>query len=331
MSGRIGILGAGSWGTALAVLLGHAGRPVTLWGRDAARLSRIKELRRNEDYLPGVELPGSVEVVEDLGRVAAANWIVVTTPSAHVRGLARRLAAFSPRPGLLVSCAKGIELDSGLRMTEVIGQELGDVPLAVLTGPNHAEEVADRKATAAVLACADEALALEAQGLFSAPWFRCYTTTDVAGAEWGGASKNPYALAAGMAAGLRLGDNAIAALVTRALAEMVRLGTAAGGRLETFYGLSGVGDLVATCYSRHSRNFRLGEQLGLGRELAEVQAGSRMVAEGVPNTRSLRQTARRLGARTPLLDEVHAVLFEGKTPAGALRDLLARDPRPEAD
>jgi glycerol-3-phosphate dehydrogenase (NAD(P)+) len=216
-------------------------------------------------------------------------------------------------------------------MTQVIGESIPDVPLAVLTGPNHAEEVARQLATAAVVACQNDEVAKWVQSCFTLPFFRTYTTDDIAGAEWAGAMKNPYAIAAGIALGLKLGDNAIAALVTRALAEMVRLGVAEGGRVETFYGLSGVGDLMATCYSEHSRNHRVGLMLGQGKPLAEIIASTRMVAEGVPNTASLHRAAKARGVRMPLLDEIYALVHEGKSPKEGMRALLSRDPRPEAD
>jgi glycerol-3-phosphate dehydrogenase (NAD(P)+) len=259
--------------------------------------------------------------------------LVFVVPSKAVRGTAELVAqsGAASQARVLVSCAKGIELETGCRMTEIIGESIPDVPLAVLTGPNHAEEVARQLATAAVVACQNDEVAKWVQSCFTLPFFRTYTTEDIAGAEWAGAMKNPYAIAAGIALGLQLGDNAIAALVTRALAEMVRLGVAEGGRVETFYGLSGVGDLMATCYSAHSRNHRVGLMLGQGKPLAEIIASTRMVAEGVPNTASLHRAAKTRGVRMPLLDEIYALVHEGKSPKEGMRALLSRDPRPEAD
>jgi glycerol-3-phosphate dehydrogenase (NAD(P)+) len=259
--------------------------------------------------------------------------LVFVVPSKAVRGTAELVAqsGAASQARVLVSCAKGIELETGRRMTQVIGESIPDVPLAVLTGPNHAEEVSRQLATAAVVACQNDEVAKWVQSCFTLPFFRTYTTDDIAGAEWAGAMKNPYAIAAGIALGLKLGDNAIAALVTRALAEMVRLGVAEGGRVETFYGLSGVGDLMATCYSEHSRNHRVGLMLGQGKPLAEIIASTRMVAEGVPNTASLHRAAKTRGVRMPLLDEIYALVHEGKSPKEGMRALLSRDPRPEAD
>ena len=327
------VLGAGSWGTALAGTLAERGLRVQFWGRDEALMSSIAKTRRNERYLTSLVLPESVQVTSDLHALEPAGLLVFVVPSRGIHEVARRAAAagIGGSGSIVLSCTKGIELDSGLRMSEILAESFPQAGLAVLSGPNHAEEVSQRMATAAVVAARDKAVSLAVQECFTLPWFRCYTSEDVTGVEWGGALKNPYAIAAGMVRGLQLGDNAIAALVTRALAEMVRLGVAKGGQTETFFGLSGVGDLVATCYSEHSRNHRVGIALGSGRTLEEVTQSTSMIAEGVPNTRSLYQSARAIGVRTPLLDAIHDVLYGGKSPPLALRELLGRDPRPESD
>jgi glycerol-3-phosphate dehydrogenase (NAD(P)+) len=306
---------------------------VQIWGRDAALMDEMRVTRRNARYLPGLELAASIDMVPAMGDLRQAEVAFWVTPSRYLHEMAEAFAKTpcGERVEVAVSCSKGIEIDSGRRMSELLKQELPRVQCAVLTGPNHAEEVASRMATAAVVGCDDLTVARRLQQTLTLPWFRSYTTDDVCGAEWGGALKNPYAIAAGIAKGLDLGDNAIAALVTRALAEMVRFGTAMGGRAETFYGLSGVGDLMTTCFSEHSRNHRVGVALGRGESLEAIQGRTTMVAEGVPNTASLCQVARQTGARTPILDEVYAVLYAGKAPAKAMRDLLGRDPRPEAD
>ncbi len=327
------VIGAGSWGTALAFLLSLRGLQVQFWGRDAELMAQIRSTRRNERYLPDLVLPDNIVVTSDLAALQPADMLVFVVPSKAMRSTAELVARSSAasKALVLVSCAKGIELETGRRMSELIGESLPGIPLAVLTGPNHAEEVANKLATAAVVACADDDIAKAVQSCFTLPFFRTYTTDDIAGAEWAGAMKNPYAIAAGMALGLKLGDNAIAALVTRALAEMVRLGVAEGGRIETCYGLSGVGDLMATCYSEHSRNHRVGLLLGQGKALDEIIASTRMVAEGVPNTASLHRAAKARGVRTPLLDEIYAILHQGKAAKDGMRALLSRDPRPEAD
>jgi len=327
------VIGAGSWGTALAAMLSWRGLKVQFWGRDAELMAQIRDTRCNARYLPDLVLPPEIIVTADLGALEPADMLVFVIPSKAVRGTAE-LVAQSPaasRARVLVSCAKGIELETGRRMSELIGESIPGVPLAVLTGPNHAEEVARQLATAAVVACADDEIAKAVQSCFTLPFFRTYTTEDITGAEWAGAMKNPYAIAAGIAHGLKLGDNTIAALITRALAEMVRLGVAEGGKVETFYGLSGVGDLMGTCYSVHSRNHRVGVMLGQGRPLDEIIASTRMVAEGVLNTASLHRAAQARGVRMPLLDEINAVLHQGKSPKEGMKDLLSRDPRPEAD
>lgn len=326
------VLGAGSWGTALAATLEQRGLKVQFWGRDVALMEEIQLSRRNSRYLPGLDLRPGIRATADLASLEPADLIVVVVPSKAVRPTAQALAQHEvwQSAKVVVSCAKGVELESGLRMSQVLGQHLPGLPLAVLTGPNHAEEVAQRMATAAVVACQDDDTARLVQACFTLPWFRCYTSDDVAGVEWAGAMKNPYAIAAGMALGLKLGDNAIAALVTRALAEMVRVVVAMGGRSESCFGLGGVGDLIATCYSEHSRNHRVGKLLGEGMPLADIISSTRMVAEGVPNTASLYKAARAAGVRTPLLDEIYAILHEGKPAREAMRALLSRDPRPEA-
>jgi glycerol-3-phosphate dehydrogenase (NAD(P)+) len=327
------VLGAGSWGTALASLLAERGVGVQLWGRDEALMAEMGRTRRNGRYLPDLVLEEGIEMVSSMSALRPAEVVFWVTPSRHLHVMAEAFAGTACGRGaeVAVSCSKGIELGTGRRMSELLAQELPWVRCAVLTGPNHAEEVARRMATAAVVGCVETTVALGLQQMLTLPWFRTYTTDDVCGAEWGGALKNPYAIAAGIAKGLDLGDNAIAALVTRALAEMVRFGTAMGGRAETFYGLSGVGDLMTTCFSEHSRNHRVGLALGQGETLEAIQGRTTMVAEGVPNTASLYEAARQAGARTPILDEVYAVLYGGKAPGKAMRDLLARDPRPEAD
>ena len=327
------VLGAGSWGTALASMLAERGLEVQFWGRDEALMAEMALTRRNSRYLQDLELDEKVRPTYLLTSLRPAELLVFVTPSKGMREVASQLAATGVLRGgeVLLSCTKGIEMDTGKTMSGVLGDIFPEHQHAALSGPNHAEEIALRMPSAAVVACAQPDSARALQGCFTLPWFRCYTTDDVQGVEWAGAMKNVYAIAAGITRGLGLGDNAIAALVTRGLAEMVRLGAAHGGQVETFYGLSGVGDLVATCYSEHSRNNRVGKLLGQGMPLAEILAGTRMVAEGVPNTQSLWQRARSAGVRTPLMDEVYAVLYEGKSPQVALRELLGRDPRPEAD
>ncbi len=330
---KVVVLGCGSWGTALASLLALRGMEVVLWGRDPEAAEGINTERRNPKFLPGVELPEGVRATTAEEELRGARAVLFVVPSKAVRAVAEQMREAGVIGGgaILVSCIKGIELESGSRMTEVIGEIFPENRVGVLSGPNHAEEVAKRLPTAAVVGAEDARVALELQEIFTLPWFRSYTSDDVVGIEWAGAVKNVFAIAAGIVDGLGLGDNAKAALVTRGLAEMVRLGTAFGGKPETFQGLSGVGDLIATCYSAHSRNNRVGLALGRGEKLEEIVASMKMVAEGVPNTVSIHASAKRAGARTPLIDQVYAVLNEGKPALEALSELLARDPRPEVE
>jgi len=325
------VIGAGSWGMTLADMLARRGLAVQMWGRDEALMDELKRTRRSNRYLPEIELPEGVTFTHRMEELKPADLVVFVVPSKAMRATAEQLSAARVLRGseVLLSCTKGVELNTGERMSEILGDLFPGHPLAALSGPNHAEEICRRMPTAAVVASLDDGTAMRLQSCFTLPWFRCYTSSDIIGVELAGAMKNPHAIAAGIARGLKLGDNAIAALITRALAEIVRLGVALGGRTETFYGLSGVGDLVVTCCSEHSRNHRVGRLLGEGQKLEEIIAGTRMIAEGVPNTESLYQCARRAEVRTPLLDEVYAVLYAGKAPAVALRELLSRDPRPE--
>jgi glycerol-3-phosphate dehydrogenase (NAD(P)+) len=327
------VVGAGSWGTALALVLAESGLPVTLWCHDPAQAAAMATVGTNEEFLPGIPLPTVVRVTTDIAEAAAAPLILMVPPSNFLRGVAARLAAAGPAAGtVLVSCSKGLEAGTGLRMSQVVAAELPACRVAVLSGPSHAEEVARKLASALVIGSDDPDLARALQQVFTLGWFRTYTSSDAAGIELGGAIKNVFAIAGGIVDGLGLGDNAKAAMVTRGLAELTRLGVALGGRPETFAGLSGVGDLIVTCYSEHSRNHRVGESLGRGLQLAEIQAQmGHMVAEGVPNAASIHGAARKAGVETPIIDQIYAVLYQGKAPAAALAELLARQPRAESD
>ncbi len=328
----IAILGAVRWGSALAVWLAARGRQVTLWGHDPDHIHRLRDTRLNDAYLPGVPLPPTVAPVADLAGVAGSDLVVFVTPSRALREVAGQLAAVPLAPGaVLLSCTKGIESGGGRRMSEVIAVSLPGHDVAVLSGPSHAEEVSRHSPAAIVLGSANGETAARLQALFNAAALRAYTSDDVAGIELGGALKNIFAIAAGVSDGLGFGDNAKAALVTRSLAELVRLGVRMGGRRETFQGLSGIGDLMVTCFSRHSRNRQVGERVGRGENIDAITASMRMVAEGVPTTRSAFACAREYGLETPVIDQVHAVLYEGRAPAEALRGLFLRDPRPEND
>jgi glycerol-3-phosphate dehydrogenase (NAD(P)+) len=328
---KIAILGAGSWGTAIAVWLADRGVSVTLWGHHAGHIAAMRETGRNDVYLPGVPLPAAISLVGDLREVQGADLVIFVTPSRALGGVARDLRkAIGGLPAaILLSCTKGLEIGTGRRMSEVLAEHWPDQEIAVLSGPSHAEEVARHSPTAVVLGAADAGVAARLQALFNAAALRVYTSDDVAGIELGGALKNIYALAAGLSDGLGLGDNAKAALVTRCLAELVRLGTRLGGRRETFQGLSGVGDLMVTCFSRHSRNRAVGERLGRGESLEAITASMCMVAEGVPTVQSAFAAARAHGLDTPVLDQVQAILSGRISPREASRELFLREPRPE--
>jgi glycerol-3-phosphate dehydrogenase (NAD(P)+) len=326
----ITILGAGGWGTALAVLFAERGIKVNLWGYCAEQVAKLRETRTNERYLPGVPLAEPILPTHEMQDCLGADVIFFVTPSKAIRAVAEEFSKLQPPSGIpLVSCTKGIEHETGLRMSEVLAGYFPTHPIGALSGPTHAEEVARQMPAAAVLAFADLAVAERLQPMLSTPRFRAYTTDDLAGVELGGALKNIYAIAAGVSDGLGFGDNSKAALETRALVELVRLGVTLGGRRETFYGLSGIGDLVVTCFSRHSRNRGLGERLGRGESLEEITAAMSGIAEGVPTTLSAYECARRACVSTPIIDQVHAMLFEGKAPRTVLVDLMSRDPRPE--
>ena len=326
------ILGSGSFGTAMAKLLSPKLESIVLIGRDPATAEAINRDRRNPHYLSDIVLPENVRASSDPAEALDHPLIVFAVPTSATRATAANFSALGlTSDRVLLSCAKGIEKQTGDRMSQVLRQIFPDNPVAALSGPNHAEEIAAGLATCAVIGCEDQPLAVALQELFTFPHFRSYTSDDLAGIEFGGAVKNIYAIAAGMAHGLGLGDNAVAALVTRALAEMTRLGTALGGRTETFCGLSGVGDLIVTCFSPHSRNHRVGLALGSGKSLDEAVTSLGMVAEGVPNTLSIHEAARRINVRTPIIDAVYAILYEGKPAPHAMKELLSRDPRPECE
>ncbi len=324
------IIGTGSFGTAVAKLLTPQLDRIVLIGRDAETAAAINRDHKNPHYLSNIPLGENVQASCQLEDALVHPLVIFAVPTSATRSTAIRLAAAGlPTTTVLLSCAKGIEKDTGDRMSQLLREVFSDNPIAVLSGPNHAEELATGMATCAVIGSEDHDLAVRLQDLFTLPHFRSYTSDDLAGIEFGGAVKNVYAIAAGMAHGLGLGDNAVAALVTRALAEMTRLGIALGGRIETFSGLSGVGDLIVTCFSEHSRNHRVGIALGGGKTLEEAVAALGMVAEGVPNTLSIHEAARRVGVRTPIIDSVYSVLYEGKPVEQAMKELLTRNPRPE--
>ncbi len=318
---NIGVIGAGAWGAALAKLLHENGNAVTLWDHDASLRASLRE-GRSERLLPGVDLPRDWRVVDELAQAAQGReCLLFALPSSVFRSVASRLTGSL---AILVSVTKGIEYETGKTMSQVLAECLPGNPIAALSGPSFAREVALGIPTSVVCACASDATARTVQGLFHRPEFRAYRTTDVLGVELGGALKNVMAIGAGVGDGLGYGDNSKAAMIARALAEMRRFGAACGAQPETFAGLSGLGDLMLTCFSQQSRNRQLGERLGRGETMDQIMASQPKLAEGYPTARSAHRLARRVGVNTPIMDEVHALLYEGKSPREAVRDLLQR-------
>ncbi|MGH7399412.1 MAG: NAD(P)H-dependent glycerol-3-phosphate dehydrogenase [Candidatus Rokuibacteriota bacterium] len=326
------VLGAGSWGTALAMHLGRVGVPARLWARDPGLAASIRAGRENARYLPGAAMPAGVRVSADAAEALAdCGTVLLAVPSHFVEAVLASVGERVPARAVLVSATKGLEPRQGLRISELLDRQLPGRPVAVLSGPSFAREVAQGRPTALVIASTDEEVAADLQRRLAGPALRLYTNRDVVGVELGGALKNVMAIATGLVDGLGLGENARAALITRGLAEIVRLGTAAGAQPATFAGLAGLGDLVLTCTGTQSRNRALGGEIARGRQLADVEAATPMVAEGVRTVSSVLRMARERGVTMPICQEVAAVLFEGKPVAESLAALLAREPRPEEE
>lgn len=333
MPDSLTLFGAGSWGTALAVHLAAEGRDVTLWARRQDAVKQLRRTRHNSTYLPDVEIPSSVEITSDVEAAASASSLwAVAIPSQNVRHLAARLTPHVRRGITVVSLAKGIENETLQTTSQVLADELSDVPeqkIGVLYGPSHAEEVAEGRPTAVVAAAPTKSRAEWIQSVFMTERLRVYVNTDVLGVEIGGSAKNVLALAAGISDGVGYGDNAKSALVTRGLAEIRRLGVAMGAKPRTFAGLAGIGDLVVTCMSAHSRNRYFGEQIGKGKTLEEVRAEMNMVAEGVRTTQSIRDLAHRHDVEMPITEAVYAILFEGQRPRAMVDELMTRSAKRE--
>jgi glycerol-3-phosphate dehydrogenase (NAD(P)+) len=327
---KIAIIGGGSWGTALAIALTQSSRShrLALWAHSAEVVEMLGTRRVNEIYLSGFELPADVEVTGSLEKaLAGADMVLGVMPSAHARGIYRAMRPYAGTNSVFVSATKGLEPTTHARISEIIAEEMSLDPhsrIAVLSGPSFALEVAAGDPTAVVLASANAQLASEVQEEFSGPRFRLYTNDDVIGTEIAGAVKNVIAIAAGICTGLELGTNAVAALVTRGLAEMTRLAVALGGRRETLSGLAGVGDLILTATGGLSRNRSVGIELGKGRELKEILGATRMVAEGVGSAAATLELARRAQVEMPITEQVHDVLIAGRVTRDAIRDLMER-------
>jgi len=336
---NIAVLGDGGWGTTLAILLQQKGFKVTLWGAFADYVSQLNIKRVNVKFLPHVKIPKKIEITHNLNKaIADKQLIILAIPSQYMRGIIRSLKkqpAFSKQP-IYLSVTKGMELKTLKRMSEVIHEELGNIMLAVLSGPSIAQEVAKGIPTTAVIACHDKDTRKYLQNIFMTGKFRIYTNDDVVGIELGGSFKNIIAIACGISDGLGFGTNTKAALLSRGLAEISRLGAAMGARASTFSGISGLGDLVTTCISPYSRNRFVGEQIGKGKSLRQIKAHMQMpacrqagIAEGVPTTRSAYALSLKYKVEMPITKEVYTVLYKNKSPLKAVRDLMTREKKEE--
>jgi len=329
---KVSVIGAGGWGTALAIILNERHNDVTLWEyfQDYARV--LDEKRENIKFLKGVKIPARIAISTDLKQsVETAEVIVLAVPSHVLRGLLKKIKVLDYRKKIFVSVIKGVEQKSLKTMSQVIKDVLGPVKTAVLSGPSHAEEVARKTPTTVVAASKTPGLSEKIQDLFFTKSFRVYSNKDVLGVELGGSVKNVIAIAAGILDGMGAGDNTKAALMTRGLAEMKRLGTAMGADEATFSGLSGIGDLIVTCASRHSRNRSVGEQLGRGKKIGQILKKMEMVAEGVKTTLSVHKLAKKYGVEMPITREVYEVLYRDKSPYDSMRDLMTRSPKSEKE
>lgn len=327
---KISVLGAGSWGTALSLLLYNNGHEVVLWSALEDEVEMLREKREHASKLPGVKLPESMEITTDLEAcLQNPDVAVLAVPSPFTRSTARRMAPFVRQGQIIVNVAKGVEENTLMTLSEIIEEEIPAGNVCVLSGPSHAEEVGRELPTTCVVSARTRKTAEYLQGIFMSPVFRVYTTPDTLGVELGGALKNVIALAAGTADGLGYGDNTKAALITRGIAEIARLGIKMGASAETFYGLSGIGDLIVTCASVHSRNRKAGYLMGKGYTMEQAMDEVKMVVEGVYSAKAAKGLAEKYDVEMPIVEEVNRVLFEGKSPAEAVIDLMLRDKKVE--
>jgi glycerol-3-phosphate dehydrogenase (NAD(P)+) len=330
---RIAVIGAGGWGTTLAILLSEKSHQVTLWSFAESDTVTMREKRENPSFLPGVPIPSDIEITSDLLRaVEGQEMLVSAVPSQYTRSVLAKLRGLPLEKLTFVNVSKGIENGTLMRMSEMLRDVFPGLPadnIVTLSGPSHAEEVSRKIPTAVVAASKDMDRARLVQSAFMMPYLRVYESNDIRGVELGGALKNVIAIAAGIIDGADLGDNTKAALMTRGIAEIARVGVALGAHVRTFSGLSGIGDLMVTCMSKHSRNRHVGVEIGKGRKLPDILAETKMVAEGVATTKSAYELARRVGVEAPIVAEVHNILFEEKDPLKACYDLMTRDPKGE--
>lgn len=328
MKKRVAVIGAGSWGTALAILLADKGYDVCLWGRRREYVEEMLETRENRDYLPGVKIPYGLQMTWDLEKsILNREYIVLVVPSHSMRQMVSQIRPFIDKNAVIISASKGLEVDTLKRMSEVIKEELHESMhknVAAISGPSHAEEVSKGLPTTVVAAAPHKEIAESVQDLFITSKFRVYTNPDIIGVELGGALKNIIALGAGISDGLGFGDNTKAALMTRGIAEIARLGIAMGAEPLTFAGLSGIGDLIVTCTSIHSRNRRAGILIGQGKTLDEIYSNTKMVIEGVRTTKAAYKLQKEYNIEMPITSELYKVLFEAKNPLNAVKDLMER-------
>lgn len=327
---EIGVIGAGSWGTALSVLLHDNGNQVTIWSIDPKEVKMLDEKREHEKKLPGVRLAENMIITENLEEtVRGKDFLVLAVPSPFTRATAKKMAPFVAEKQIIVDVAKGIEESTLMTLSRQIEEEIPQADVAVLSGPSHAEEVGRRLPTTCVIGAKTRKTAEYLQSVFISPVFRVYTSPDILGIELGGSLKNVIALAAGIADGLGYGDNTKAALITRGIAEIARLGVKMGGKIESFTGLTGIGDLIVTCASVHSRNRKAGYLMGQGKSMEEAMDEVQMVVEGVYSAKAAAALAKKYEVSMPIVDQVNAVLFEGKDPGEAVEELMLRESRRE--
>lgn len=327
---NVGVLGAGSWGTALSILLHDNGHQVTIWSIDEKEVAMLNEKREHETKLPGVKIPEDIVITNEMERaITGMDFMVLAVPSIFTRGTAAKMKPYVAENQMIVDVAKGIEESTLMTLSQQIEQEIPQADVAVLSGPSHAEEVGRKLPTTCVIGAKSKETAEYLQSMFISKVFRVYTSPDILGIELGGSLKNVIALAAGIADGLGYGDNTKAALITRGIAEIARLGVKMGGKLESFTGLTGIGDLIVTCASVHSRNRKAGYLMGQGKSMQEAMDEVQMVVEGVYSAKAAAKLAKKYEIPMPIVDEVNKILFEGKDPKRAVDDLMLRESKIE--
>lgn len=330
---KITVLGAGGWGTTLAILLYYNGHDITLWEYKKNYFKVLIKTRKNERYLPGIKIPPEIKITRNLEEsTEKKNLIVLAIPSQFLRGVMKDISFSNIRDSILVSVAKGIEKNTMMTMSQMLSDvfpSIDEGQIGVISGPSHAEEVSRKIPTAVVAASSNLETSKSIQAAFMTAYFRVYSSIDILGVELGGAFKNVIAIGAGIVDGVKFGDNTKAAIMTRGIAEISRLGEALGAHPDTFAGLSGMGDLIVTCMSKYSRNRYVGEQVGSGRKLKQVLKSMDMIAEGVETSKSVTQLSKKHNVETPIADEVYKILFEDKDPVKATTDLMTRDMKKE--